>query len=94
MREFFDLIARRPLELLGATPRFFTRDLESLFKTEPEVFRPISLKLYETEEALIARVGFREYYDANTGRGHGAGESGGFTWPALVLEMAAEEHAS
>jgi hypothetical protein len=42
-------------------------------------------------ETLIAREGFREYYDANTGRGCGAGETGGFTWPALVLEMAEEE---
>jgi hypothetical protein len=42
-------------------------------------------------EALIAREGFREYYDANTGKGCGAGESDGFTWPALVLEMVAEE---
>src|SRR5262249_8414790 len=42
-------------------------------------------------EALIEREGFREYYDANTGKGCGAGETGGFTWPALVLEMAAEE---
>jgi len=63
MQEFFDLIARRPFELLGTTPRFFTRDLESFFKTEPEVFRPVNLKLYETEEALIIRAevpGFTE----------------------------------
>ena len=63
MQEFFDLIARRPFELLGATPRFFPRDLESFFKTEPEVFRPINLKVYETEEALIVRAevpGFTE----------------------------------
>lgn len=44
-------------------------------------------------EALIAHEGFREYYDANTGKGLGAGETDGFTWPALVLEMAAEEMA-
>jgi hypothetical protein len=42
-------------------------------------------------EALIAREGFREYYDANTGKGCGAGETDGFTWPALVLEMSADE---
>lgn len=42
-------------------------------------------------ESLIEREGFREFYDANTGKGHGAGETDGFTWPALVLEMAAEE---
>jgi HSP20 family protein len=63
MQEFFDLIARRPLELLGATPRLFTRELENWFKTEPELFRPINLKLYETEEALLIRAevpGFTE----------------------------------
>ena len=63
MQEFFDLIARRPFELLGATPRFFARELESFFKTEPEVFRPVNLKLFETEEALIVRAevpGFTE----------------------------------
>ena len=63
MQEFFELIARRPFELLGAAPRFFTRNLESIFKTEPEVFRPVSLKLYETEAALVVRAevpGFTE----------------------------------
>ena len=63
MQEFFDLVARRPFELLGATPRFFTRELENFFKTEPEVLRPVNLKLYETEEALIVRAevpGFTE----------------------------------
>ena len=63
MQEFFDLIARRPFELLGATPRFFTRELENWFKPEAELFRPVNLKLYETEEALMARAevpGFTE----------------------------------
>ena len=63
MQEFFDLIARRPFELLSATPRFFTRDLESFFKAEPEVLRSVNLKLYETEVALIVRAevpGFTE----------------------------------
>jgi HSP20 family molecular chaperone IbpA len=63
MQEFFDLVARRPFELLGATPRFFTRELENWLKPEPEVFRPVYLKLYETEEALLVRVevpGFTE----------------------------------
>jgi HSP20 family protein len=63
MQEFFDLIARRPFELLGATPRFFTRELENWLKPEPELFRPINLKLYETEEALLIRAevpGFTE----------------------------------
>lgn len=63
MQEFFDLIARRPFELLGATPRFFSRELENWLKPEPEVFRPVNLKLYETEEALLVRAevpGFTE----------------------------------
>jgi HSP20 family molecular chaperone IbpA len=63
MQEFFDLVARRPFELLGATPRFFTREFENWMKPEPELFRPVNLKLYETEEALLARAevpGFTE----------------------------------
>jgi HSP20 family molecular chaperone IbpA len=63
MQDFFDLIARRPFELLGATPRFFTRELENWLKPEPELFRPVNLKLYETEEALMVRAevpGFTE----------------------------------
>jgi HSP20 family protein len=63
MQEFFELIARRPFELLGATPRFFTRELENWLKPEPELFRPLILKLYETEEALLIRAevpGFTE----------------------------------
>jgi len=42
-------------------------------------------------EALIESEGFREFYDANSGKGHGAGLTDGFTWPALALEMTAEE---
>jgi HSP20 family protein len=63
MRDFFDLVARRPWELLGATPRFFTREMENWFKTEPELFRPVHLKLYETDEAVVAHAevpGFTE----------------------------------
>lgn len=63
MQEFFDLVARRPFELLGSTPRFFTRELENWFKPESELFRPVNLKLFETEEALMARAevpGFTE----------------------------------
>ncbi len=63
MQEFFDLVARRPFELLGSTPRFFTRELENWFKPEAELFRPVNLKLFETEEALMARAevpGFTE----------------------------------
>lgn len=32
MQEFFDMIARRPFELLGAPPRCFTREFENWFK--------------------------------------------------------------
>jgi HSP20 family molecular chaperone IbpA len=63
VEEFFDLIARRPFELLGKGPFMLGRELENLFKTEPEVMRPIYLKLYETEETLVARAevpGFTE----------------------------------
>ena len=63
MKDFFDLIARRPFELLGSTPRFFTREFENWFKPETEVFRPVNLKLFETEEALLCRAevpGFTE----------------------------------
>lgn len=47
----------------------------------------------EQLEELIAEQGFREFYDAITGEGRGAGADDGFTWPALVLEMAANEAA-
>ncbi len=63
MQEFFDMIARRPFELLGAAPRFLTRELEGWLKPEPELFRPVYLKLYETDEAVVARAevpGFTE----------------------------------
>ena len=43
--------------------------------------------------ALITASGFREFYSAVTGEGYGAGTDGGFTWPALVLEMAADAPA-
>ena len=53
VEEFFDLIARRPFELLENMPRMFGRELEHLWKTEPELLRPIFLKLYETEDNLV-----------------------------------------
>ena len=37
--------------------------------------------------ALIEAHGFREFYDALTGRPGGAGAESGFTWPALALDM-------
>lgn len=56
MEEFFDLIARRPFELLKERPLLFGRELEHLWKTEPEMLRPMFLKLYETEENLVVRA--------------------------------------
>jgi HSP20 family protein len=57
------MIARRPFELLEKTPLFFGRELENLLRMEPELTRPIFLKLYETEENFIVRAevpGFTE----------------------------------
>jgi HSP20 family protein len=51
-----DLIARRPFELLEKRPFLFGRDLEHLWKSEPEALRPIFLKLDETEENLVVRA--------------------------------------
>ena len=56
VEEFFDMIARRPFELLEKRPLFFGRELENLLRSEPELTRPILMKLYETEENLIARA--------------------------------------
>jgi len=44
--------ARRPFELLEKRPSLFGREIENFFKTEPELLRPIYLKLYEAEENL------------------------------------------
>jgi hypothetical protein len=44
-------------------------------------------------EDRIEEQGFREFYDAVTGEGKGVGETDGFTWPTLVLEMRASEPA-
>ena len=41
--------------------------------------------------ALVRAHGFREFYDAWSGEPGGAGAESGFTWPALVLEMASNE---
>jgi HSP20 family protein len=63
VEEFFDLIARRPFELLEKRPLLFGRDFEHIWKTEPELLRPIYLRLYETEENLVVRAevpGFTE----------------------------------
>jgi Mannosylglycerate hydrolase MGH1-like glycoside hydrolase domain len=42
-------------------------------------------------EALVRAHGFREFYDAWSGEPGGAGAESGFTWSALVLEMAGNE---
>jgi HSP20 family protein len=63
VEEFFDMIARRPFELLEKRPFLFGREFEQLFRAEPELTRPILLKLYETEETLVVRAevpGFTE----------------------------------
>ncbi|HET6929787.1 MAG TPA: Hsp20/alpha crystallin family protein [Candidatus Acidoferrum sp.] len=63
VEEFFDMVARRPFELLEKRPFLFGREIENLFRTEPELTRPILLKLYETEENLLVRAevpGFTE----------------------------------
>ncbi len=44
-------------------------------------------------EALVRAHGFREFYDAWSGEPGGAGAESGFTWPALVLEMASNERS-
>jgi hypothetical protein len=46
----------------------------------PELARAVT----RATARLILRQGFREFYDSRTGQGGGAG---GFTWPALVLDM-------
>jgi len=56
VEEFFELIARRPFELLEKRPLLFGRDLELFWKTEPETPCPVFLKLYETEENLVVRA--------------------------------------
>ncbi|HEY2458030.1 MAG TPA: Hsp20/alpha crystallin family protein [Candidatus Acidoferrum sp.] len=56
VEEFFDLIARRPFELLEKRPLLFGREFENLLRTESELLRPVYLRLYETEETLIAKA--------------------------------------
>jgi hypothetical protein len=42
-------------------------------------------------ETMVSQHGFREFYDAWSGAPGGAGAESGFTWPALLLEMEANE---
>ena len=51
----------------------------------------VARQLRRQLEDLVRRHGFREFYDAWSGQPGGAGARSGFTWPALVLEMAANE---
>jgi hypothetical protein len=53
--------------------------------------RDLAARVRTQFEGLIRRFGFREFYSAQTGEGLGAGKRGGFTWPALILEMQANE---
>ncbi len=45
-------------------------------------------RLRDQLRTLIDGQGFREFYDAMTGEPGGAGTGSGFTWPALILDMA------
>jgi len=45
----------------------------------------LATRIEESSLQLVETSGFREHYDADTGRGYGARE---FSWSALVLEMA------
>jgi HSP20 family protein len=63
VEEFFEMVARRPFELLEKRPLLFGRELEHLIRGESELTRTILLKLYETEENLVVRAevpGFTE----------------------------------
>lgn len=63
VEEFFDLIARRPFELLEKRLLLLGREFEHFWKNEPELLRPIYLKMYETVENLVVRAevpGFTE----------------------------------
>ena len=83
-------IGRRPLlwrgdVVWGATT--YWAHLALIATGQPD----LAAQLRRQFEDLIRREGFREFYSAQTGEGLGAGAEGGFTWPALVLEMRANE---
>jgi neutral trehalase len=44
----------------------------------------VSREITRSTALLVARHGFREFYDPRTGEGGGAG---GFSWPGLALDM-------
>lgn len=63
VQEFFDMIARRPFELLSGRTPLFGREMESWFKSEAEIVHPVYVRLFETDEALILKAevpGFTE----------------------------------
>jgi mannosylglycerate hydrolase len=49
-------------------------------------FAAAAARIEDASLALVERAGFREYYNPETGEGYGAE---GFSWSALVLDMAA-----
>ncbi|MBZ5539957.1 MAG: Hsp20/alpha crystallin family protein [Acidobacteriia bacterium] len=62
MQEFFDMIARRPFELLETRPRMW-REFESFFRPDAEVLHPVHVRLFETDEDLVLHAevpGFTE----------------------------------
>lgn len=62
-QEFFDMIARRPFELLSGRSPLFGREMENWFKSEAEIVHPVYVRLFETDEALILKAevpGFTE----------------------------------
>ncbi len=48
----------------------------------------VARRLRDQLARLIDAHGFREFYDALTGEPGGAGAGSGFSWPALILDMA------
>jgi hypothetical protein len=71
----------------GATA--YWAHLVSLRADQPERAAQLRTEL----EVLVGQHGFREFYDAFSGDPGGAGAESGFTWPALLLEMEANERS-
>jgi hypothetical protein len=71
----------------GAT--VYWAHLVALRANEPERASRLRTEL----EVLVGEHGFREFYDAFSGDPGGAGAESGFTWPALLLEMQANERS-
>ena len=63
VQEFFDMVARRPFELLGGRSPLFGREMENWFKSEAEIIHPVYVRLFEAEDALLLKAevpGFTE----------------------------------